>query len=92
MSNCTYRFNGPDGKEVTIVGMEAMKAYMVANLDFFRSLVGAEAQLGASLPEPTGARSEPTDDLEASGMVPLASRRASAAWTGETPERIRRVL
>lgn len=92
MSNCSYRFTGPDGKEVTIVGKATMKAYMVANLDFFRSLLGANAPLRASLPAPASARSEPTDDLEASGMVPLASRRASAAWTGETPERIRRVL
>jgi hypothetical protein len=35
-----YRFTGPDGKEVTIVGKAAMKAYMVANLDFFRSALG----------------------------------------------------
>ena len=92
MSNCTYRFTGPAGKEVTIVGKATMKAYVVANLDFFRSLVG-EAQLGASLPEPAGARVEQAETLAASGMVPpLASRRASSAWTGETPERIRRVL
>ena len=92
MSNCTYRFTGPAGKEVTIVGKATMKAYVVANLDFFRSLVG-EAQLGASLPEPAGARVEQAENLATSGMVPpLASRRASSAWTGETPERIRRVL
>ena len=35
MSNCTYRFTGPDGKEVTIVGKATMKAYMVANHDIF---------------------------------------------------------
>ena len=35
MSNCTYRFTGPDGKEVTIVGKAEMQAYMAANLDFF---------------------------------------------------------
>lgn len=92
MRACTYRFTGPDGKEVTIVGKAEMQAYMVMNLDFFRSLVG-EAQLGASLPEPAGATVEQAETIAASGMAPpLASRRASAARTWETPERIRRVL
>ena len=27
MSNCTYRFTGPAGKEVTIVGKATMKAF-----------------------------------------------------------------
>ena len=35
MSACTYRFTGPNGNEVTIVGKPAMKAYLAANLDFF---------------------------------------------------------
>lgn len=92
MRACTYRFTGPDGKEVTIVGKAEMQAYMVMNLDFFRSPVG-EAQLGASLPEPAGATVEQAETIAASGMAPpLASRRASAARTWETPERIRRVL
>jgi hypothetical protein len=59
-----------------------MKAYMVANLDFFRSAWAqswGKPELGASLPKPAGARVEQAGALDPSGMAPpLASRRASA--------------
>ena len=36
--SCTYTFNGPDGKEVTIRGMAAMKAYLVdGGMEFFQT-------------------------------------------------------
>ena len=36
--SCTYTFNGPDGKEVTIRGIAAMKAYLVdGGMEFFQT-------------------------------------------------------
>ena len=69
MSNCTYRFTGPDGKEVIIVGMSEMKAYMAAHLDFFSAKgnlnFNSKQGLEVSIPEPAGANVAPADDLDA---------------------------
>ena len=69
MSNCTYRFTGPDGKEVTIVGKAEMQAYMAANLDFFSAKGNfnfkSKSQLEVTIPEPAGAKVAPADDLDA---------------------------
>jgi hypothetical protein len=97
MSACTYRFSGPDGNKVTIVGKAEMKAYMAVHLDFLSAKgnfnFGRKPAIVASTPEPRSAIAGQAEKVDSADVAqPQASRRAFATWTGETPERIRRVL
>lgn len=84
--SCTYKFNGPDGKEVTIRGMAAMKAYLVdGGMEFFQTKGVRFEGLEKAEAKPA----EQSGVLSAVSIPSISLRAAEGAFGGQShnPER-----